>query len=413
MSKRSSCWYSMIVQGPPKERGSQSCRGCSSHLWSDVAFDHWSTQKCNRVLRRAYQMTGRQECLPVIAQPRRDEDRARILVLPRSSALLHWPIPPLWGSWIFEEFPVHRSLDPVAQHVHGRSGVDYESSLFRLCRRGCWHYARLRQESRVYLVPPVWVCGPPLASPIRLCGRVALVLEFRLAFFPRIWEPTEVAPEVHIFAWLPAMDPFLSRIVAWPSWSWRTWLRDLIPIFRPQKRLFWRPPWDTHPNWIFSVNEATLYWAAHQPQCVWNVHCQHTRIRIQTWNWGIREGARSHTTVPCTFLSENLYRVSFFQSWRTCSSWTAIFTRLLSVSLGRRSQNRRGWLCSWTGIGSVSVIASVSRGSPVSETTRVSPWTLSSYFPLKAFSHCSFRADVSSFVTLVQRSRLKSFIPGL
>ena len=88
------------IQGPPKERGSLSCRGCSSHLWSDVAFDHWSTQKCNRVLRRAYQMTGRQECLPVVAQPRRDEDRARILVLPHSSALLHWPILPLWGSWI-------------------------------------------------------------------------------------------------------------------------------------------------------------------------------------------------------------------------------------------------------------------------------------------------------------------------
>ena len=238
----SSCWYSMIVQGPPKERGSQSCRGCSSHLWSDVAFDHWSTHKCNRVLRRAYQMTGRQECLPVIAQPRRDEDRARILVLPRSSALLHWPIPPSWGSWFFEEFPVHRSLDPCcsarARTLRSRLRI---LALPALSKR-VPALRRLRQESRVYLVPPVWVCGPPLASPIRLCGRVALVLEFRLAFFPRIWEPTEVAPEVHIFAWLPAMDPFLSRIVAWPSWSWRTWLRDLIPIFRPQKRLFWRPP---------------------------------------------------------------------------------------------------------------------------------------------------------------------------
>ena len=57
MSRSSFCWNSMIVEGPPKERSSQSCRGFSSHLWSDVAFDHWPTHKCNRALRRAYPMT--------------------------------------------------------------------------------------------------------------------------------------------------------------------------------------------------------------------------------------------------------------------------------------------------------------------------------------------------------------------
>ena len=105
MSRRSSCWYSMIVQAPSQGRGSQSCRGFSSHLWSDVAFDQWSTHECNRAL-----LTGRQECLRVVAKSRLDEDRARKLVLPRSSALLHWPSPPLRRFWIFEEFPSSPAL---------------------------------------------------------------------------------------------------------------------------------------------------------------------------------------------------------------------------------------------------------------------------------------------------------------
>ena len=46
------------------------------------------------------------------------------------------------------------------------------------------------------------------------------------------------------------------------------------------------------------------------------------------------------------------------------------------------------------------------------ETARVSSRTLSSCFPLKAFSHFSFNADVSSVMILDQSSRLKSFIPG-
>ena len=77
------------------EVNAQSCKGFSSHLWSDVAFDRWPT---------ASPITRRQECLRATAQSRGDEDRAHVLVLPRSSALLHWPLPPFWGSWTFEEF---------------------------------------------------------------------------------------------------------------------------------------------------------------------------------------------------------------------------------------------------------------------------------------------------------------------
>ena len=56
------------------------------HIFGQMwLFDHWPTHKCNRALRRAYLVTGRQECLRATAQSYRDED-----VLLRSSALLHW-----------------------------------------------------------------------------------------------------------------------------------------------------------------------------------------------------------------------------------------------------------------------------------------------------------------------------------
>ena len=58
---------------------------------SDVAFDHWPTHMNNRARRRVCLMTGRLACHRVFAPSRRDQDRERILVLPRLFALLHWP----------------------------------------------------------------------------------------------------------------------------------------------------------------------------------------------------------------------------------------------------------------------------------------------------------------------------------
>ena len=53
----------------------------------------------------------------------------------------------------------------------------------------------------------------------------------------------------------------------------------------------------------------TFYWAAHQPQYVETQTCHHTCIRIQICGSCTREGARSHTTVLCTFLQGNVYTV--------------------------------------------------------------------------------------------------------
>ena len=82
-----------------------------SHPWSVVAFDHWPTHRYIRVLRRVCLMTGRQVHHRAFAPSRRDQDREHFLVLPRSFALLHRPLP-LWGSWTFEGFSVRLSLNP-------------------------------------------------------------------------------------------------------------------------------------------------------------------------------------------------------------------------------------------------------------------------------------------------------------
>ena len=64
----------MIVQGPPKERSSQYCRGFSSNLWLGVAFDHWPTvQPCfsqrwpnDRTARSVFEQLHSQEEMKIV-----------------------------------------------------------------------------------------------------------------------------------------------------------------------------------------------------------------------------------------------------------------------------------------------------------------------------------------------------------
>ena len=87
----------------PEARNFPSCRKCSSLVWSGVVFDRWTTHRSIRVLRRAFQVIEMQACHRVFAPSRRDQDRERIPVLPHMFALHHWPLPPLWGSWVSPE----------------------------------------------------------------------------------------------------------------------------------------------------------------------------------------------------------------------------------------------------------------------------------------------------------------------
>ena len=112
MYKANLRWSLTTTPGHQQARNYPFCIRSSSHSWSDVAFDHWSNRMRNRVLRRPCLMSGRQVCPRITPLVRRDQDRKHIPALPRSIALRHWPIPPLWGSWIFEEFPVRLSSSP-------------------------------------------------------------------------------------------------------------------------------------------------------------------------------------------------------------------------------------------------------------------------------------------------------------
>ena len=87
------------------------CIKSSYLVWLGAASHRWSIHKYIRVLRRVFQVIELHACPCVIALSRRDKDRERILVLPRSSAILHWSLPPLWG-WISAESPVLLSLNP-------------------------------------------------------------------------------------------------------------------------------------------------------------------------------------------------------------------------------------------------------------------------------------------------------------
>ena len=82
-------------------------------VWSGVAFDRWPTHRYIRVLRRASQVIELKARHRVFALSRGDQDREPLLVFPRLLALRHWPLPPLWGSWISAQSPFRLSLNPI------------------------------------------------------------------------------------------------------------------------------------------------------------------------------------------------------------------------------------------------------------------------------------------------------------
>ena len=69
-------------------------------VWSTVAVYRWPFVGVSVFLSQSFPNDRTAGVSSRFALSRRDPDRERILVLPRSFAPLHWPLPPLWGSWI-------------------------------------------------------------------------------------------------------------------------------------------------------------------------------------------------------------------------------------------------------------------------------------------------------------------------
>ena len=134
-------WYQnwTRIQGRQEARNFPFCIKLSSLVWSTRAFDRWPTHVYIRVLRRVFQVIEMQACHRVFAPSRRDQDRQRILVLPRLFAIHRWPLPPLWWSWISAEslhFVWAQNL--FAQLIHWCSRVNHEFSFLWRFWSGRW-----------------------------------------------------------------------------------------------------------------------------------------------------------------------------------------------------------------------------------------------------------------------------------
>ena len=109
-------------------------------------------------------------------------------------------------------------------------------------------------------------------------------------------------------------------------------LRSIMGHTTQLNGLFQKPPI------LLRHLSLTLYWADQQPQCVENYTCHHTCIQIQTFDPSTREGARSHTTVLCTFLQGKIYMVFCLSILKdsllsNCHLCKAFFSRSVSALL--------------------------------------------------------------------------------
>ena len=190
-------WSSTTVLGQ-QARNFPSCKELSFLPWSDVAFDRWPTH-LNRVLSKS-QAIELLAFLRVTARSRKDQDREHLLVLPHSS-LPQWPLPPLWASWIFEEFAVRLSFSPFLLDLSDapESTTNSRSSAYLgFGRRVKSSFVRFLELADIF-------CQVPCSS----AGASLLFQGCVLCSFLEFWS-TRIA--LSKFALLHDDAPFLSRM---------------------------------------------------------------------------------------------------------------------------------------------------------------------------------------------------------
>ena len=177
--------------------------------------------------------------------------------------------------WSSKSFQFTWAWILFAQHVHRRSRVDCEFSLFWIYRRRCRHYPGFsRRAERIFFIlfeflDILW------QVPCFSAGASLLLHGFILRSILEFW-----SPQNSDFCMTPCDGHFLSRIFAWrivvlenlTAWSGPNCPTSCRIDF------LWGPSWETQPNWTFSFTKATdplsqlflwLYWAARHHQCVW------------------------------------------------------------------------------------------------------------------------------------------------
>ena len=385
-------------------RSSQFCMRFASHSWTDVGHDHWATHKCDRALCKVCRQYGRS-----ILQQLHSDENLKIMHIQKRFIRLDLPS-------VCHHYGGSRSLQSFqlswAQISRSMCMEDPESITKYLSLPCVPAFPSFGKKVKGVFWLLFWVSEHPLQVPRRLFGRTAPVFGFCLAFIPQIWEPMDFALEVRTFEWFPAMDPSFPEFLRGAMCPCRIWRCDSIPTFHfPAKRLSLKAIMGhtTQLNTLFQYSNRSFappvfdFLLGCPPASV----CRKLHLSPH-WQSRFRLVIQANGMVPeitrrfCASSSKIFFTRSFaFQSWRTFSSQVAIFVRLSSVSLCRRFWSRKWWLCPLTRM-----------RDPWLKTRGVSSWKLSVSLPLEAFSHFSFRADVSPFLTLDQYSCFNSFIPG-
>ena len=128
----------------------------------------------------------RRQCHRAIAESGRDEDREHFLMLPHLFAFFHWPLPPLWGSWISADFPVHLiskpfCIDAPESTTNSRSSGFFSKKVPAL--------PRLRRESRTHVFSFFELIDTFRRLPYSSVGASILFEGFVLSPFIEFWSP--------------------------------------------------------------------------------------------------------------------------------------------------------------------------------------------------------------------------------
>ena len=189
VAKQMMNWYRNLttIRGQQEVRSFPFGMKGSSHVWSSVAFDRWPTYRYTRVLRIPLHVIELQASPRVTALLRRDQDRKRILVLPRLFALHRWLLPLLWdlaknawklkntekATFLYSPIEARAMLAPTSKSPEEREFVvDSGASMCMLSKK-----VLISEELETLRIS---------RTSMLLCGRIFLVARFRLVFFPKI-----------------------------------------------------------------------------------------------------------------------------------------------------------------------------------------------------------------------------------
>ena len=291
--------------------------------------------------------------------------------------------------------------------MHRCSGIHHEFALLCPLRRGCRHYPCFGKGVERSLV--LYFELVDISRQVRCFSAGASFFVAKLPFVcnPRILAHTDCVTWGSHFWILPCDGPFPSRFLMWchvPLEHLTVWFDPDFPTSR-RINFLGGQSWDTQPNSVDSFSKAIDPF----PPLFFDFFWLPIRLSVSEETL-VAEFASWHRQVLLTYrrMPKITRRICALSFEKFCARFLAFYSkRILSPLCQNLSKDFLLSVCAF-GAGEHDC-AFLSTITSVAETTRVSSWTLSNCFPLMAFSHFSFRADVSSFSTLDQCSPSQIF----